>query len=113
MKIIVNKTQSTVVLASGRIVLAPEGMPNDRKEITDEVAALADVQRFAGALKKVSLLSLEASAQRDAKASAKAPKAKVDANADAKAKAEADAKDEGAEDDGNETSSKKKKKRKN
>ncbi len=67
MKIAFNETQTTVILNGGRLELQPKGSPGqkDRRQIADSVAELPDVKRFA-LLGKISVLSLEEAAKRDA-----------------------------------------------
>jgi len=77
-KIAVNNTRTTVILASGRLELAPKGTPGkkDRKEIDAELAAHPDVVRFADQM-KISLLSMEDAGLKEHKETAKAPAAPV------------------------------------
>ena len=77
-KIAVNNTQTTVILASGRLELAPKGAANkkDRKEISAELAEHPDVVRFADQM-KISLLSMEDAGLKEHKESAKTPAAPV------------------------------------
>ena len=67
MKIAFNETQTTVILNNGRLELHPKGSPGqkDRRQISDSVAELPDVKRFAQ-LGKISVLPLEEAAKRDA-----------------------------------------------
>jgi len=67
MKIAFNETQPTVILNGGRLELQPKGSPGqkDRRQIADSVAELPDVKRFT-LLGKISVLSLEDAAKRDA-----------------------------------------------
>lgn len=69
MKIAFNETQTTVILNGGRLELQPKGAPGqrDRRQIADSVAELPDVRRFVQ-LGKISILSLEDAAKRDADA---------------------------------------------
>lgn len=66
MKIAFNETQTTVILNGGRLELHPKGSLNqrDRRQISDQVAELPDVKRFA-LLGKISILSVEEVAKRE------------------------------------------------
>ena len=66
MKIIFNETQTTMILADGRLHLHPKGAreQRDRRQVTEEIAAHSDVVRFAS-LGKILVLSVEEAAKRE------------------------------------------------
>lgn len=77
MKIAVNETATTVILANGRLKLDPKGTPKDRKDVPKEVAEHPDVVRFAK-LGKISLLSAEGASQRELQENKATAAAKVE-----------------------------------
>lgn len=84
MKILFNETQTTVILAGGRLELHPKGVhtKRDRLQIQDRDAVLPDVVRFAQ-LGKIRILTLEEAAKADvaAKEYAAATKGEIAAKA--------------------------------
>lgn len=91
MKVIIsNETQTTVCLADGKLRLFPKGSPTntDRKEVSEDIAKLPDVQRFKDQ-GKIAILSVEDAARKEQQeARASAPKKdeppKVDPKSDSK-----------------------------
>lgn len=63
MKLVVNETQSTVVLAKGRLRLNPKGTATDRKSVPNDIAGMPDVLRFQKQ-GKISILGAEAASTR-------------------------------------------------
>lgn len=95
MKILFNETQTTVILAGGRLELHPKGIhtKRDRLQVQDRDAELPDVVRFAQ-LGKIRIRTLEEAARADAadKAYEAASKGEIAARAAIAAeKAEVDA----------------------
>lgn len=88
-KIVINNSETSVVLVGRRINLTPKGTKDDRKTVSAELAEHPEVKHFEN-LKKISVLSLEEAAVLDKKAAA--PKAAVKANRDAPPDIEAKAK---------------------